>query len=228
MINDPKIISLAILGGLVPSLLWLWFWLKEDNQRPEPKGLLATIFVLGALAVFLVIPIERIIQSAIFSPYLQTFGWASVEEIIKFLIVALLLYKSGKIDEPVDWPIFLITGALGFAALENALFLAKPLALDNTTISLLTGELRFLGSTLLHAVSSAIIGVFLGLSFFMDNLTKKIYFLIGISLAIALHSAFNFFIINGDGNSLFKIMGFLWVVTIIVMLVFEKLRRMSI
>lgn len=228
MINDPKIISLAILGGLVPSLLWLWFWLKEDNQRPEPKGLLATIFVLGALAVFLVIPIERIIQSAIFSPYLQTFGWASVEEIIKFLIVALLLYKSGKIDEPVDWPIFLITGALGFAALENALFLAKPLALDNTTISLLTGELRFLGSTLLHAVSSAIIGVFLGLSFFMGNLTKKIYFLIGISLAIALHSAFNFFIINGDGNSLFKIMGFLWVVTIIVMLVFEKLRRMSI
>lgn len=228
MISDPRTISLAILGGLAPSLVWLWFWLKEDEEKPEPKGLIATIFVLGALAVFLVIPAERLVESAISLPYMQTFSWASIEEIMKFLIVALLLYKSGKIDEPIDWPIFLITSALGFAALENALFLSKPLALDDTTVSLLTGQLRFLGSTLLHAVSSAIVGVSLGLSFFMGNFAKKIYFLIGISLAIALHSAFNFFIINGDSNSLFKIMGFLWVVTIIVMLVFEKLRRMSI
>ena len=28
----------ALIGGFVPALVWLWFWLKEDKQKPEPKG----------------------------------------------------------------------------------------------------------------------------------------------------------------------------------------------
>jgi RsiW-degrading membrane proteinase PrsW (M82 family) len=43
---------LAILGGIGPAMLWLWFWLKEDRLHPEPKALLTRVFLFGGLAVF--------------------------------------------------------------------------------------------------------------------------------------------------------------------------------
>jgi RsiW-degrading membrane proteinase PrsW (M82 family) len=228
MTSDPKILGLALLGGIIPALLWLWFWLKEDNKKPEPKGLLAIIFIIGMISVALVIPVQKFIQNNVISPEWRTIGWASAEELIKYLGVVILLYKIKHVDEPIDWPIYLITAALGFAALENAMFLLKPLTLGQTTVGLLTGQLRFLGSTLLHVVSSGIIGISLGLSFFMGKFIKKIYLLIGLILAIALHSAFNFFIMKDKGSNFLSVLGFLWVVTIIIMLLFEKLRRMSV
>src|SRR3989344_3237921 len=147
--NDPKILGLAFLGGIIPSLLWLWFWLKEDKKNPEPKGLLSVVFIMGAIAVIFVIPVQKLIQAQIGSPEWQLLLWAAAEEIIKYIAVMIVLYKTNFADEPIDWPIYMITGALGFAALENTLFLIKPLSLGATAVGLLTGQLRFLGSTLL-------------------------------------------------------------------------------
>ena len=227
MINNPEILGLALLGGVAPALLWLWFWLREDKEKPEPNGLIAVIFFIGMICVAFVIPLERFVQNNVNSKVWQIIDWATIEELIKYLGVVILLYKMNRVDKPIDWPIFLITVALGFAALENTMFLIKPLSLNQATVSLLTGELRFLGSTLLHAVSSGVIGIALGLSFYMRKIAQKIYLLGGIILAIALHSAFNFFIMDNSGNSFLRVLGFLWVVTIIIMLLFEKLRRMS-
>src|SRR3989338_3009143 len=117
MTSDPKILGLAILGGVVPALLWLWFWLKEDNHKPEPKGLIATIFFIGMVSVFLVIPFQKFVQAHVLSHQYQIILWASIEELIKYLGVLILLYKTNHAEEPIDWPIFLITIALGFAAL---------------------------------------------------------------------------------------------------------------
>jgi RsiW-degrading membrane proteinase PrsW (M82 family) len=225
--SDPKTLGLAIVGGTLPALFWLWFWLKEDKEKPEPKGLIASVFFIGIISVAFVIPIQKFIQIHVASNDWQIIGWAAVEEIIKYLGVFIVLYASNRVEEPIDWPIFLITAALGFAALENTMFLIKPLSINETTVGLLTGQLRFLGSTLLHAVSSGIIGISLGLSFNMSKYLKGIYLIFGITLAIALHSIFNFFIMDNSGNDYLRIMGFLWFVTIIVMLLFEKLRRMS-
>lgn len=228
MINDPKILGLALMGGIIPSILWLFFWLREDNQKPEPKGLIATIFFIGMICVLIVIPFQKFIQNNVSSHEWQIISWATIEELVKYLGVVIILYKTEFIDEPIDWPILLITLALGFAALENSLFLIKPLSLGDATVGLLTGQLRFLGSTLLHAVASGIIGIALGLSFYMKRFTKSIYLFFGLILAVTLHSAFNFFIMDNNGNSFLRVFGFLWVVTIIIMLLFEKLRRMSV
>ena len=227
MTTDPKILGLALLLGVAPALLWLWFWLREDKEKPEPKGLITIMFIVGMISVIVVLPIQKFVQNNVTSYEWQIIGWASIEEIIKYWGVLILLYKTNHINEPIDWPIYLITAALGFAALENTMFLIKPLLLDQTTVGLLTGQLRFLGSTLLHAVSSGIIGISLGLSFFMGKFIKRIYLFAGLMLAITLHSAFNFFIMEDKGNNFLRVLGFLWVVTIIIMLLFEKLRRMS-
>lgn len=228
--NDPKILGLAFVSGIIPSLLWLWFWLKEDKKNPEPKGVLAIVFIMGMIAVIFVRPIQQFIQGNIDSPDMRLVLYASAEEIIKYLAVGIILFRTKYADEPIDWPIYLITAALGFAALENALFLIKPLSIGATTVSLLTGQLRFLGSTLLHSVSSGILGIALGVSFYVGGFKRKWYILMGLVLAITLHSLFNFFIMKTDESNLLeilKVFGFLWVVTIIVMLLFEKVKRIN-
>ncbi len=225
--SDPKILAIAFLGGIIPAILWLWFWLKEDRQNPEPKGLLALVFIMGMVTVMLVLPIQKIVQSFSFPYEWELIAWASIEEVVKFLIVLLVILNTNQADEPTDWPIYIITLALGFAALENTLFLLKPLALGDTIVGLLTGHLRFLGSTLLHTISSGIIGISMGLSFFIHGFKKYIYILTGIFLAIALHSAFNFFIMKNGGSDFLKVFSLLWIGAIIVMLLFEKLRRMN-
>ena len=227
MITDPKMLGLAFLGGIIPSLLWLWFWLREDRKKSEPKGLLTIVFIMGMVAVICVLPIQKFIQTNVSSNEWQLIGWASVEEIMKYIAVLLVLYKTNQIDEPIDWPIYLITAALGFAALENALFLIKPLSVGATAVSLLTGQLRFLGSTLLHTVSSGILGITLGLTFHLEGFKRFWHILVGFVLAIALHSVFNFFIMKNNGSDFLKVFGFLWVVTVVVMLLFEKVRRIS-
>lgn len=225
--NDPKIIGLAFVAGIIPSIFWLWFWLKEDQKNPEPKGLLTIVFIMGMVTVMLVLPIQKIIQSFSFPYEWELIAWASTEEILKFLMVLLIISNTNEVDEPTDWPIYIITLALGFAALENILFLLKPFALGNTAVGLLTGQLRFLGSTLLHTISSGIIGISMGLSFFISGFKRVLYILMGIILAISLHSVFNFFIIKNEGDNFLIVFSFLWVGAIVVMLVFEKLRRMD-
>ena len=225
--SDPKILGIAFLSGTIPSILWLWFLLKETKKKSEPIGILIFCFILGIISVVFVLPIEKFIQKSIQSSELQIIGWATIEEMIKYLVVLILINKTRYLNKPIDWAIFMITAALGFAALENALFLIEPISLGQTVVGLLTGQLRFLGSTLLHTVASGIVGISLGFSFYMDPLAKKLYLFMGLFAAILLHSAFNFFIMSNNGSEFLKVLAFLWVATIINLLLFEKLRRMS-
>lgn len=227
MLHDPKNIVIAFIGGIVPALVWLWFWLKQEEEHPEPKSMITGVFLLGMLSVVIVIPVQKFLHTFISTNETEIIMWALAEELVKYLAVIVLLYKSPVIDEPVDWAIYFVTAGLGFAALENTFYLLTPLSLEQDTVTLLTGGLRFLGSTLLHAVSSAMVGIGMGLAFYSSRIWKRIYLLGGIFLATALHSVFNFFIIKNNGTDFLRVFAFLWVITVVVMLLFEKVRRMS-
>ncbi len=225
--SDPKILGLALLSGLIPALVWLWFWLKEDDENPEPIGLLTLTFIIGMISVILVIPLQEIVRNLISNEKTLIVVWAALEEIIKFGVVFIVALKTSRADEPIDFVVYMITGALGFAAFENALFLLEPIYLKQATVSLITGNLRFLGATLLHSVSSGLVGIALGLSFHKNWENKKIHILIGLLGATLLHSIFNFLIINnGDQNSI-RVFAFLWVISVIISMMFERIRRLS-
>jgi len=228
LLQDPKTLLLAVASGLIPALLWLWFWIKqEDRENPEPIGLIILSFILGALIVFLAIWLEKYSLNFVDKGSdIQIILWAAIEEILKFIGVFIIIFRNSNVDEPIDYPIYFIATALGFAALENILYLINPFDVSGAVVGMLTGNLRFLGSTLLHAIASAMIGSALGLSFYLKQY-KEVYLLGGIFCAVVLHSVFNFFIMKGSGENFLSVFGFLWVVTIINILIFEKLKRMG-
>lgn len=225
--SDPKTIIYAILGGLLPAIAWLWFWLKqEDSEEKEPVGLIIMSFILGGTMVLLAIWLQKYSLNFITDKTWQIFIWAAIEEILKLVGVIFIIYGNSHVDRPIDYPMYFIACALGFAALENIFFLINPLQSSGTVVGLITGNLRFLGSTLLHAIASSMIGSALGLAYYTKQF-RFIYLLIGLICAITLHSIFNFFIMKGSGENFLSVFGFLWVVAIINILIFEKLRRMS-
>jgi len=226
-IINPTTLLYALLGGILPAILWLWFWLKEDSKKPEPTGLIMLSFVAGMVAVVIVFPLEKLAFS--FFPEGPTLIviWAAIEEIVKFIAIGFVALKSRYFDEPVDALIYMITVALGFAALENSLFLLGPLLEGEVITGILTGNLRYIGATLLHVATSSTIGLALGLSFYKHRAIKLLSGFVGLVGAIVLHSLFNFFIINNNGEDTFLVFLALWMVVVVIIFFFERVKRIK-
>ena len=225
----------ALTFGLLPALLWLWFWLKEDTN-PEPRRILILTFFGGMTMAIVALFAEQLAQfivvgalGAFSNPatmLVLLFVWAGIEEVAKYFAARRIALRLPCFDEPIDALIYLITAALGFAALENILFLLKVIGTQGTLIGLVTSNLRFLGATLLHVVCSAVVGASIAFSFFhKEKLRRNI--LGGLFLATILHAVFNFFIIKSGGVDLFKILIPLWLAIIVIFLVFEKIKGLK-
>jgi protease PrsW len=232
-------VLIAILGGFIPAILWLWFWLQEDKQNPEPKKIIIKTFFLGMIAVpfavvfqyvvsrffFNNLEIQEMFVVSFFLGLIGIFIFALIEEIVKYIAAN----KSGLSDkannEPIDPVIYMITAAIGFSALENTLYILNPLLLNDTTTAFITGNFRFIGATLLHIASSAIFGIFLSFYYSQKKKFKAPYIFWGILFATVLHTIFNLFIIKGKE---FTGIAFLtvWIITIVIIISLEKLKTL--
>lgn len=218
-------IAWGFAGGVLPTFFWLWVWLRND-QKPEPRGLITLAFIGGAIVVPLIIPVQHFIHQWIGHHANSVVVIAAAEEIAKFIMIAVLVFPTRFVDEPIDYGVYLVTGALGFAALENMLFLLNPLQDGNIALTLAAGNLRFLGATVLHAISAAIIGISLGIVFYKRRIYKIFFGLVGVLCATALHGLFNFFIMKDTDISIVTTISILWVVGIFVTFAFQKLSQL--
>lgn len=246
-----------IFISFLPPVVWLLFYLREDS-RPEPKRLLFLVFVGGiAAAVFAVVAelfffgtchslsspqsAERagcftgfvaFLQPALTItafPFLIFFGIAFVEEYFKYGAVRILVLRNPEFDEPIDAMIYMMTAALGFAAIENLLFvLPPPEAITELGFQFSSFQLsanRFIGANLLHATSSGIVGFFLARAFFSHY--RHHFLAIGIFLAALLHALFNYLIIKisifPDNINLLILL--LTTMTLVVLIEFEQLKK---
>ncbi|OGG41048.1 hypothetical protein A2118_00585 [Candidatus Kaiserbacteria bacterium GWA2_50_9] len=218
-------IAAAFAGGILPALAWLWFWRREDAPHPEPRRLIALAFAAGMITVALVIPVQKFVAPFLMTTTAIFTAWSVIEEVFKYLMARITVLWRREDDEPIDPVIYMVAVALGFAAVENALFLLSPLAGSTFLQTLETGNLRFIGATLLHVLSSAAIGVALGLSFYKSKAAKRMYAFFGVILAILLHSAFNFLILNTPEEHLLRTFGFVWIGLIVLLAVLEYVKR---
>ena len=227
MINIETVVY-ALLGGVLPSLVWLVFWLREDYKNPEPKRLILKTFLLGMMTVMIVLIFQKWVD-ALF-PGMTLFAillWVILEETGKLIAAFFGGLRSNEDNEPIDPIIYMLTAALGFAALENTLFIFGPLAGEDISTSLITGNLRFIGATLLHVVSSGIIGVSLAFSFYESKVKRVILTLIAVILAIAFHSGFNLAILNWNSSGTMLAFGSVWLGVIFLLVAFEKAKTIA-
>ena len=226
---------LYIVFGVLPSIIWLAFYLRKD-VHPESNQMVLKIFFYGMLAAlpaaFLEMGIFKEFGKLNLSPFLivvlNTFiGVALVEEVLKYLVVRGKVIHSPELDEPIDAMLYMIIAALGFAALENILILFRlgPAFLFGQALGI--SVLRFLGATFLHALCSGTVGYFLALSFF--EIKKRVKLLsFGLGISILLHGLYNFSIIEIEGSLRFLIPGIILIgLAIFVSLGFKRLQKLA-
>ncbi|MFA5098624.1 MAG: PrsW family glutamic-type intramembrane protease [Candidatus Paceibacterota bacterium] len=231
--------------GLLPSFAWLIFFLKEDIH-PEPKKMVLKVFISGFLITFVVIAVQFLFQD-IFNFYkiadsnpFSLFAFALIEEILKFAAVYFVVIKSRFFDEPIDAMIYMIVAALGFAMLEN---LAIMFSIKEISEALGVITVRFVGATLLHALTAAIIGYWWakGLTAvkicpapessqsicdYPENVdTSKVWtrIAIGIAIATVLHTFFNYLIMSFEDAMIYPVI-LLIIVAMFIFWDFEKIK----
>lgn len=238
MINIP-ITLFYILLGILPSTIWLLFYLRKD-AHPEPKKQVIEIFFYGMLitipAVLIEIYLTKSLNFLHFLPLslilfslIEIFiGIAFVEEFSKYLVVKWGMFRNSELDEPVDIMIYMIIAALGFAAAENVflLFSFWEEVLLGQVVIITFG--RFVSATFLHALASGILGYFLALSFFE---AKRGWTLLikGLVIATTLHGFYNFSIILIEDPILkiIIILVLLSVMAFFVSVAFRKLKKLK-
>jgi len=238
-------IPLYILFGVLPSLIWLFYYLRKD-LHPEPKRRIIEVFIYGILVTVPVFLLQT--QLAALLEQLGWLGWfdrylvladvlkwfvviAFTEELLKYLAVKLTILNSSAVDEPLDVMLYMVVVALGFAALENIFYLFSPidnLSLDvivKTTVSI--SFIRFVGATFLHTLCSGILGYCIALSYCQPS--KKFLFTFwGILLATLLHGLYDFSIITLQAPLNYLIpLGIILGLAVAVMAAFDQLKKIK-
>lgn len=207
------IILLYIAFGLLPSLIWLFYYLGKD-MHPEPKKMIIKVFFWGFIITVPTFLVQLSLSWVI--AWLYRFeGFASltllvnfikwfiiislVEELAKYGTVKFIALGKKEVDEPLDIMLYMVVGALGFASLENVLYIFSPI--DGLPLDVIVQKtiaisfIRFIGATFLHTLCSALLGYFVALSYFHLN-KRRLFTITGIFLAVVLHGLYDFSIIT--------------------------------
>jgi RsiW-degrading membrane proteinase PrsW (M82 family) len=184
-------IAIAIAPGLAICL----FIFYKDIYNQEPKLNLIVSFFLGCAAIFPAVFFEKkfgftsdgtVAGVAIFSYAVVAFS----EEFFKFLGLRLYSYNMKSFDEPLDGIVYSIMIGMGFATLENLLYVLKYAQLGQ---GLEVGIKRMFLSVPAHATFAVVMGYFVGKAKF-DVKNSFWLMLAGLLSAVFFHGTFDFFI----------------------------------
>ena len=188
-------IAFTAVSALVPSLLLMWYFHRRD-AFPEPQGVLWTTFGLGVVitvpAAFAAWGLDRMaagltdpVAYGLASAFL---GAAIPEELFKLLVLWFYAARHFEFDEPMDGIVYGVAASLGFATLENVLYVAgggAPVAI-----------LRALTAVPGHAFLGAIMGFYVGQARF-DEGRRRVHLGRAAAVPIALHGLYDFPLLAG-------------------------------
>ena len=152
--------------AILPTILITAFILWHDRYEKEPKKLLAVLFLLGIAAVLPALLLEGLYPVSsvptLFSIFLEAFiGVALIEEGVKYAAVCFAAYKHPAYNEIYDGIIYCVMVSLGFATVENILYVARYGAS--------TALIRAITAVPAHAIFAVSMGYNLSMSKVMRN-----------------------------------------------------------
>ncbi len=183
------LLALALAPGLA---IGLYIYLK-DKHEPEPLGLLLTSFLYGGVSIFLTLaislPVDYLVsfkEDDVVHQFANAFfKVALIEEFSKFVFIRFILYNNKNFNEPFDGIVYAIMVGMGFATLENILYVFQ--------YGFATGVLRMFTAVPAHATFAVLMGYFLGKAKFTHR--KELWYSVAALLvAAAFHGAYDYFL----------------------------------
>jgi RsiW-degrading membrane proteinase PrsW (M82 family) len=203
-------ITLLLTMAIGPALFWLIFFYRKDKYATQPLSWIVKIFLLGALITIPIAICESIAGILISEFAIAVIVAPSVEECGKYFVVTRYVYTTSEFNEPVDGIMYAVAAALGFATIENILYIFSiPLTELPTLFGVVIG--RAVLSVPGHALDSSIWGYSLGIAKFgLPRDAPKI--ITGLAVAIVFHGLFNFLLMSFLGIALLLliVIPFLW------------------
>lgn len=174
------LLSAAIAPGLA---LFSYFYLR-NQMATEPRKTLLQTFLYGAAFTFPILFIQYVLteEKVFSSPFIQNVLFSSaIEEFFKWFILLIAIYKHIEFDDPYDGVLYGVGISLGFATVENVLYLL--------TYGLDTAFMRALLPVSSHAIFGVVMGYYFGRCKFSKG--HKSCILIALLAPMTLHIIYN-------------------------------------
>ncbi len=181
----------AGVSAIVPSILLLLYFRARDVNR-EPTGVLLKVFGLGVLTVIPVLlvvwPLVSV-EKGLADPFaigaFSAFATAAIpEEFFKFTVVWFYASRHREFDEPMDGVVYGATASLGFATLENILYVGSR--------GLSVAILRAFTAVPGHAFAGAIMGYYVGRARFSPRGQRGNLLFAALAVPTLLHGLYDF------------------------------------
>jgi len=183
--------------ALAPALTIVFYIYLKDKYEREPIKLLLKNFALGASASIIITVVFGTIGKliypitdplSIFQQFVKAFVLvALVEEFSKYIIVRYVAQKNKEFNEPFDGVVYAVMVSMGFAALENVLYVFQ-FGMEN-------GIIRAFTAVPAHATFGILMGYYMGKAKFAETRKETIRLnLTGLIIAVAFHGLYDFFL----------------------------------
>jgi RsiW-degrading membrane proteinase PrsW (M82 family) len=180
--------------ALAPVLIILVYIYLRDKYEKEPVKFLLRGLLGGIIITIPVIMVENALSipagglSGLTHAAWRSFIVAAfTEEGFKFLAVYLLFWKSREFDERFDGIVYAVFVSLGFAAVENMMYVFQS--------GMQTGLIRALTAVPAHALFGITMGYYIGLARFIPA-KKQGLLLKAVFYPIVLHGLYNFILFS--------------------------------
>ncbi len=187
---------LILVSALAPVLVLTMYILSKDKKRPEPFKQIAKGFGYGCLSVVLTLIVVSGIPSLFgvtTSIELDTtsnaikhafFLAAFPEEAAKLLLLWLLLRKNPFFDEHMDGIVYAVCVGMGFAAMENVMYLFEYL--DSwQAVAISRAFLAIPG----HFCFAVLMGYFFAIAYFNPN--KRWFYALAYLVPVLVHGVYD-------------------------------------
>jgi RsiW-degrading membrane proteinase PrsW (M82 family) len=178
--------------ALAPGLAIIIYIYQADKYEKEPKSALLGAFLSGVFSIIPAVALGELFDWMGFSDDYttsSTFLYAFItvafsEEFSKYWVFKKWSYSQYYFDEPYDGIIYAVMVSMGFATLENLLYVQE--------LGFSVGVLRMFTAVPAHATFGVLMGYFAGIAKFKND--SFLFRIIGLMLAILFHGAYDFFL----------------------------------
>ena len=169
---------IVLFTAIIPVAILVFYIYHKDKRSPEPTGLLLKAFFYGILSVPLSLCVSLPLQFLGFYSLEVTnvlgavsssfFGAAIPEELAKLFMLWLLLRRNRYFDEKMDGIVYAVCVSMGFAALENIMYL-----FSNAESFLSVGVARAIFAVPGHFCFAILMGYYYSLAKFYPLSSKR-------------------------------------------------------